>query len=63
VTGTAAGPPGKTSPEAKKLINQAVTQFERAKELQRNGDWSGYGEQLKALERTLQELKRVQGNG
>lgn len=53
-----AGPPEKApAPEIQRLINQAVTQFERAQELQRQGDWAGYGEQVRRLEQTLRQLR------
>lgn len=59
-----AGPPGAgMTPEARRLINQAVTQFNRAEELQRQGDWAGYGEQLRRLEQTLVRLRQETGGG
>jgi len=61
-------PPVPTAPagkaptsELQRLINQAVTQLERAKELQRQGDWAGYGEQLRQLEQTLKKLREQTG--
>lgn len=38
------------------LAKEAAQIFERAKALQRQGDWAGYGEQLKKLEQTLKQL-------
>ena len=38
------------------LSKQAMGVFEKAKELQRQGDWAGYGEQLKKLEALLKQL-------
>ncbi|MCE5324139.1 UPF0182 family protein [bacterium] len=43
--------------EVKRLIDQAVTQYKAAQEAQKRGDWSEYGVQVKALEKTLSELK------
>lgn len=38
------------------LAKEAVRLFERATELQRKGDWTGYGEHLKKLEEVLKKL-------
>jgi hypothetical protein len=38
------------------LAKEAAQIFERAKALQRQGDWAGYGVQLKKLEQTLKQL-------
>ncbi|MEN6356065.1 MAG: UPF0182 family protein [Armatimonadota bacterium] len=43
--------------EVKRLIDQAVSQYGAAQDAQRRGDWSEYGNQVKALEKTLNELK------
>jgi uncharacterized membrane protein (UPF0182 family) len=43
------------------LIVEANRQFERAQEYARTGDWAGYGEEIAALERTLQQLAEVTG--
>ncbi len=45
------------TPQTRKLIDQAVAEFERAKELQQKGDWAGYGEQINKLEQTLRQLR------
>lgn len=45
------------SQEVKRLIDQAVTQYNAAQAAQKNGDWTEYGNQVKALEKTLNELK------
>lgn len=50
-----------TSTDVRKLINQAVDQYDRAQEAQRRGDWAGYGEQQRALDQTLRQLQRAQG--
>jgi uncharacterized protein len=38
------------------LAREAAKVLERSKELQRQGDWAGYGEQLKRLEQVLKEM-------
>lgn len=50
-----------TSTDVRRLINQAVDQYNRAQDAQRKGDWAGYGEQTRALENTLKQLQRAQG--
>jgi hypothetical protein len=40
------------------LARQALKAYERALELQRQGNWTGYGEQLKALEDILRRLAK-----
>ena len=40
------------------LAKQALKAYERALELQRQGNWSGYGEQLKNLEDVLRRLAK-----
>ena len=39
------------------LINNAVYHYEKAVKFQREGNWAGYGEELKELEKALKELK------
>lgn len=54
-------PPSAPSPalnEVRALAQQAREQYQRAQELQRKGDWAGYGKELKALDKTLNELER-----
>ena len=41
---------------ARELALQADRQFEQAMERQRQGDWTGYGEAVQELQRTLQQL-------
>jgi hypothetical protein len=54
--------PGKAAtPQAKQLIDQAIEEFQKAKELQQKGDWAGYGEQLNKLDQTLRALKAQGG--
>jgi hypothetical protein len=38
------------------LAREAMKLFEKTKELQRQGNWAGYGEYLKKLEDTLKEM-------
>ena len=52
VTGAAAGG---YSPE---LAKEAMAIFERATNLQRQGDWSGYGEEMRKLQQVLQQMAR-----
>lgn len=40
------------------LAKEAVRIFERAQELQRQGDWAGYGGELKKLEQVLRRLAK-----
>lgn len=49
------------SPEVQALIRRAVQQFEQAQRLQRQGDWAGYGEQVRGLEQTLRQLEQQSG--
>jgi uncharacterized protein len=51
---TTAAPPLKAT--VQDLAREAAATFERAKTLQRQGDWAGYGEQLKKLEATLKQM-------
>jgi uncharacterized membrane protein (UPF0182 family) len=58
---------GKKRPESRKLsaepgiapdnlAKEAMKVFERALQLQRKGDWAGYGEQIKQLEQILKKM-------
>jgi uncharacterized membrane protein (UPF0182 family) len=61
---TAAPRPPSAAPAAgttRQLIDRAVSQFERAQELQRKGDWAGYGEEVRRLEQTLKQLQAQSG--
>jgi uncharacterized membrane protein (UPF0182 family) len=40
------------------LAKEAMTIFERATNLQRQGDWAGYGEELRKLRQVLQRMAR-----
>ena len=59
-TPAAPGPPGKTPAEVRRLINQAIGQYDRAKAAQQKGDWATYGEQVRALEQTLKQLQQTE---
>jgi uncharacterized membrane protein (UPF0182 family) len=47
-------PDAKTSPA--RLAREAMAIFEKATNLQRQGDWAGYGEELKKLRQVLQRI-------
>ncbi len=42
----------------KDLAKEAASTFERMMQLQRQGDWAGYGEQMKKLERVLKDMTK-----
>jgi uncharacterized protein len=42
----------------KELARQALTHFSRAQELLRQGDWAGYGDELKKVEGLLREMQK-----
>jgi len=52
--------PAGAAPPPSALAKEAMGIYERAINLQRQGDWSGYGEELRKLE---QVLKRMAGRG
>ncbi|HJV64999.1 MAG TPA: UPF0182 family protein [Geomonas sp.] len=52
--GAAAAPQAKSS--TRELARQAMAIFERASNLQRQGDWAGYGEELRKLQQVLKQL-------
>jgi hypothetical protein len=52
--GAVAAPAQKTS--IQDLAKEAAQLFERAKTLQKQGDWAGYGEQLKKLDQVLKQM-------
>jgi len=43
------------------LSAQADREFKDALDKQRKGDWAGYGESLKKLQKTLEELQKAAG--
>ena len=55
----AAGPAA--SDEVRRLIGEANTQYNRAQEALRRGDWNGYGSEMRRLQQTLQRLKQTSG--
>jgi uncharacterized membrane protein (UPF0182 family) len=56
MTATPATPDMKASPSA--LAKEAVAIYEKALNLQRQGNWAGYGEELRKLEQVLKQLAR-----
>ena len=40
------------------LVKEAATLYEKALQLQREGDWAGYGEQIRELGRVLKEMAK-----
>jgi len=40
------------------LAQEALKVYEKALQMQRSGDWAGYGEQIKSLEQLLKEMAR-----
>jgi hypothetical protein len=42
----------------KELARQALVHFSRAQELLRQGDWAGYGDELKKVEALLREMQK-----
>jgi len=56
-TATAASTPQGATP-GKQLISQAASHFRRAQELLRQGNWAGFGEELKKMESILNTLEK-----
>ena len=54
-SGSASGPGAAQTPAAG-LAKEAMAIFERALNLQRQGDWAGYGEELRTLQQVLERL-------
>jgi uncharacterized membrane protein (UPF0182 family) len=48
--------PGATAPDTQALIREANQHYQRALQLQRQGDWAGYGEEVKKLGELLNRL-------
>ncbi len=44
--------------DVRSLTQEANREFKEALDKQKNGDWSGYGDALKRLQRTLNELEK-----
>ncbi len=43
------------------IVTQANQQFEQAQKMAQQGDWAGYGDQIKALQSTLSRLSQITG--
>lgn len=56
---TAQTPGQAPTSDVQKLASQAAQELQRAEELQRQGDWAGYGEQLDKLQQTLKQLQQA----
>jgi hypothetical protein len=48
--------PGATALDTQALIREANQHYQRALQLQRQGDWAGYGEEVKKLGESLNRL-------
>jgi uncharacterized membrane protein (UPF0182 family) len=48
--------PGATALDTQALIREANQHYQRALQLQRQGDWAGYGEEVKKLGEVLNRL-------
>jgi len=44
--------------EATRLVNQAVSQYDKSQDALRRGDWAAYGEYVRALKATLNQLQQ-----
>jgi hypothetical protein len=53
---TPAKPPGAAPVDIQALIREANQHYQRAMQLQRQGDWAGYGEEIKKLGEVLNRL-------
>jgi len=47
--------------DVRELVEEAATLFEQAQQRARQGDWSGYGDALRRLQETLEELRARTG--
>ncbi len=52
-------PAGPLSPEVAALVKEARLHYERAQERLRQGDWAGYGQELRALDEALARLETI----
>jgi hypothetical protein len=52
-------PAAEGTKSAAQLLEEAVQQYGRAQESLKQGNWAGYGEEIKKLGETLRELKRI----
>jgi uncharacterized protein len=55
--------PGEIPPEIAGLVAEAQQHYDKAQEYLRAGDWTGYGEELAALQATLDRLAALAGGG
>jgi uncharacterized membrane protein (UPF0182 family) len=53
-----AGPP-QGAPEDKSLAGQALEHFRRSQDFLKQGNWAGYGEELKKVEALLREMQKL----
>jgi len=54
--GTPGSKPPAAAPDTQALIHEANQHYERALQLQRQGDWAGYGDEIKKLGEVLNKL-------
>jgi uncharacterized membrane protein (UPF0182 family) len=54
--GTNQAAPAAVKASSGNLAKEAMSIFERATNLQRQGDWAGYGEELRKLQQVLRQL-------
>jgi hypothetical protein len=54
--GAVAAKPSAPAPDTQALIHEANQHYERALQLQRQGDWAGYGDEIKKLGAVLNKL-------
>ena len=59
--GARPAPPAPMAEDTRTLVDRASEQFRRAQEAQRKGDWAAYGEELRRLEQTLNQLQKQAG--
>ncbi|UCH36509.1 MAG: UPF0182 family protein [Armatimonadota bacterium] len=59
-TGEAAPAEGPPAESARQLVGSALGHYRNAQERLRAGDWSGYGDELAAMERDLRQLEELQ---
>jgi len=59
--GKPAAPPAAVPSDVRGLAEQADREFKDALDRQRKGDWAGYGESLKKLQKTLEAMAKKTG--
>jgi hypothetical protein len=60
IAGTPGAKPAAAAPDTQALIHEASQHYDRALQLQRQGDWAGYGDEIKKLGETLNKLAAKQ---